>query len=245
MAFERASADALSGSQDTSDAPDEAARIDAIDRLLPQTQCTQCGFDGCRPYARAIVRDQAPINRCPPGGAAGIAVLAQHTGRAVMALDPDCGVERPRQIARIIESLCIGCTLCIAACPVDAIAGTAKRLHAVIIEDCTGCELCVAPCPVDCIEMVEPPAALAGWGPGEAHAARQRLMWRTARLARVEQATRERLANQAQAHLEEIEHELDQAASQADPPKVDELARKRAVIEAAMARARARLAGAP
>ena len=245
MVVDRASADALPGSLSGSGAHDEAARIDAIDRLLPQTQCTQCGFNGCRPYAQAIALEQAPINRCPPGGAAGIAVLARHTGRAVVPLDPDCGVERPRQIARIIDSLCIGCTLCIAACPVDAIVGTAKRLHAVIIEDCTGCELCVAPCPVDCIEMIDPPAALAGWGQTKADAARQRLLRRTARLARVEQATQERLARQAQAHLVEIEHELAQAASQADPPKVDELARKRAVIEAAMARARARLERAP
>ena len=244
MTVNRASADALPGSRDATGSSDDTALIDAIDQLLPQTQCTQCGFDGCRPYAQSIVREQTPINRCPPGGAAGIAVLAQHTGRAVIPLDQSCGIERPRHIARIIDSLCIGCTLCIAACPVDAIAGTAKRLHAVINEDCTGCELCIAPCPVDCIEMVEPPAVLAGWGRAEADAARRRLMQRTTRLARVEQTTHERLAGRAQAHLEEIEHELEQAASSADTAPLDALARKRAVIEAAIARARARLEGA-
>jgi len=210
------------------------ARIEAIDALLPQTQCTQCGHGGCLPYATAIVRDAAPIDRCPPGGAAGIALLAAATGRPVVPLDPACGVERPRRIARIVADLCIGCTKCIQACPVDAIAGATKRLHAVIPELCTGCDLCVAPCPVDCIEMVEPPAGLAGWTRADANAARLRHRRRARRLERVARETRERLAGEAQAKLAALEAGPQDAA----------VARKRAIVEAAIARARARLEGA-
>jgi electron transport complex protein RnfB len=219
---------------------DEAAAIEALERLLPQTQCTQCGFDGCRPYAQAIVREQAPINRCPPGGSAGIAVLAAHTGRQAIPLDPSCGTEQPRRIARIVAELCIGCTKCITACPVDAIVGAPKRLHAVISDACTGCDLCVPPCPVDCIEMVQPPPALAAWTRADADAARERHLRRAERLQRVARDELMRRADRAESHLAELtEAQSAPAAATPDPAQ----ARKRAVIEAAIARARARLTG--
>lgn len=128
---------------------------DAIDALLPQTQCTKCGYQGCRPYAEAIARGEADINRCPPGGKAGIEALAALLGRPVKPLDPDCGSEQPPQVVWIDENVCIGCTRCIQACPVDAIVGATKRMHTVIESECTGCELCIPPCPVDCIHIRE------------------------------------------------------------------------------------------
>ncbi len=224
------------------------AAIDALELLLPQTQCTQCGYAGCRPYAEAIVTQAAPINRCPPGGAAGIAVLSAHTGQPIVPLDPEAGTERPRRVAQIVAELCIGCTKCIEACPVDAIAGAPKRLHAVIVEACTGCDLCLPPCPVDCITMVIPPPGQEGWSRADANAARARYQRRTQRIERQQLAQAHRLADKAQHHLDELDATTDgaddglvqgsaQAAAQA------EAARKRAVIEAAVARARARLAG--
>jgi len=132
--------------------------IDRIDALLPQTQCTQCGYAGCRPYAAAVAAGDAPHNRCPPGGAAGIAKLSLLLGRPALPLDPSCGREQPLRYARIDEQQCIGCTLCIQACPVDAIVGSARRMHVVIDAWCTGCALCVAPCPMDCITLAAPPA---------------------------------------------------------------------------------------
>ena len=139
-------------------APDLAARIDA---LLPQTQCTRCGFPGCSPYAAAIVRGEAQINQCPPGGQATIDALARLLNQPVLPLNPTHGVESPPRVAWIDEARCIGCARCLAPCPVDAIIGAAKYMHTVLIERCTGCELCLAPCPVDCIEMRPgpPPAA--------------------------------------------------------------------------------------
>lgn len=125
-----------------------------IDAVLPQTQCTKCGYDGCKPYAQAIAAGEADINQCPPGGDANIHKLAAITGRPYQPLNPANGVEKPRQLAVIDEQMCIGCTLCIQACPVDAIVGAAKLMHSVITAECTGCDLCVAPCPVDCIAMV-------------------------------------------------------------------------------------------
>lgn len=133
------------------------ALVNAVNAVLPQTQCTRCGYPACQPYAQAIVQEQAPINRCPPGGDAGIHKLAQLTGQTVLPLDPDCGVHQAPQLAVIDPSRCIGCTLCIAACPVDAIVGGFKKMHRVISADCTGCELCVAPCPVDCIGLIPHP----------------------------------------------------------------------------------------
>jgi len=131
-------------------APDLESRIDA---LLPQTQCTRCGYPGCKPYAAAIASGEAEINQCPPGGRATIAALAGLTGRPVQALNPVHGAESPPRVAWIDESRCIGCARCLAPCPVDAIVGAAKYMHTVLIEHCTGCELCLPPCPVDCIEM--------------------------------------------------------------------------------------------
>jgi electron transport complex protein RnfB len=127
-----------------------AIRIDAV---LPQTQCTRCGYPACRAYADAIAAGAADINQCPPGGAAGIELLAQLLGRAVKPLNPANGVEKPREIAVIDEQTCIGCTKCIQACPVDAIVGASKWMHTVLVDECTGCDLCIPPCPVDCITM--------------------------------------------------------------------------------------------
>jgi len=140
-------------------------KVLAIDALLPQTQCTRCGYQGCLPYAQAIVAGEANINQCPPGGAATIDALAALTGLPVLALNPLNGVEKPREVAYILEEHCIGCTKCLPACPVDAILGANKRMHTVIAVECTGCELCIAPCPVDCIVML-PDTALTGSGRG-------------------------------------------------------------------------------
>jgi len=130
------------------------ALIDRIDAALPQTQCTRCGYPACRPYAEAVARGEASINRCPPGGTEGVRVLARITGRPALPLDPECGVEAPPRVAVIDEAVCIGCTKCIQACPVDAIIGASKLMHTVVADSCTGCELCIPPCPVDCIAMV-------------------------------------------------------------------------------------------
>jgi electron transport complex protein RnfB len=131
-------------------APDIVARID---ELLPQTQCTRCGYAGCKPYAAAIASGEAEINQCPPGGSSTIAALAALLGRPVLALNPVHGAENPPRVAWIDESRCIGCARCLAPCPVDAIVGAPKYMHTVLAERCTGCELCLPPCPVDCIEM--------------------------------------------------------------------------------------------
>lgn len=129
---------------------DLAERIDA---LLPQTQCTKCGYDGCRPYAHAIAAGRAAINQCPPGGDEGVARLAALLRREIVPLNPANGQFRPPQVAVIDEEICIGCTKCIQACPVDAIVGASKLMHTVIASWCTGCELCIPPCPVDCIAL--------------------------------------------------------------------------------------------
>jgi Na+-translocating ferredoxin:NAD+ oxidoreductase subunit B len=127
--------------------------VGRIDALLPQTQCTRCGYDACLPYAQAIARGEAPINRCPPGGAAGIAALSALLGVPILPLDTECGVEKPEAMAWIRAQDCIGCARCLPACPVDAILGAQHFLHTVLADECTGCELCIAACPVDCIEM--------------------------------------------------------------------------------------------
>jgi electron transport complex protein RnfB len=136
---------------------------DAIDKVLPQTQCGQCGFPGCRPYAEAIAREQADINQCPPGGEAGIRALAELLGREPKPLSAEHGVEKPRVLAWIDEDVCIGCTKCIQACPVDAIIGAPKLMHTVLVDECTGCELCIAPCPVDCIHLLPVHAGTTSW----------------------------------------------------------------------------------
>ena len=127
--------------------------VEQIDDVLPQTQCGQCSFKGCRPYAEAIVEGRADINQCPPGGDEGIKVLAVLLGVEPKPLDPQFGQHKPKSVAVIIEEQCIGCVKCIAACPVDAIIGAPKYMHTVLTEECTGCELCIAPCPMDCIVM--------------------------------------------------------------------------------------------
>jgi electron transport complex protein RnfB len=138
--------------------------VDKIDAVLPQTQCGQCSFPGCRPYAEAIAKGEADINQCPPGGEAGIRALAELLGVEPKPLSAEHGEEKPAPTVAIIdEATCIGCTLCIQACPVDAILGAAKQMHTVIAQECTGCELCVAPCPVDCITMVEVKQGIASW----------------------------------------------------------------------------------
>jgi electron transport complex protein RnfB len=137
--------------------------VDKIDALLPQTQCGQCTFPGCRPYAEAIAAGKADINQCPPGGEATIQALADLLGREAKPLNPENGMESEKMVAVIDENVCIGCTLCIRACPVDAILGATKQMHTVIADECTGCKLCVEPCPVDCIRMEPVGETLETW----------------------------------------------------------------------------------
>lgn len=158
------------------------SRAAAIDALLPQTQCTRCGFDGCRPYAEAIVSGAAQINQCPPGGARTIAALAKLLDREPLPLNPANGSEQPERVALIDEARCIGCAKCLPPCPVDAIVGAARHMHTIVAELCNGCELCVAPCPVDCIRMVERPACSPQ--PPAAEDNRRRYTLRNARVAR-------------------------------------------------------------
>jgi electron transport complex protein RnfB len=212
---------------------DLASRLDAA---LPQTQCTRCGYADCRHYAEAMAAGQAPINQCPPGGAEGIARLAAITGHRVIALNPANGVEGPRKLAVIDEDWCIGCTLCIKACPVDCIVGASKLMHTVIESWCTGCELCLPVCPVDCIALEDATPGRGGWSAWSAEQAdesRQRYAAHQARVARDLRENDERLAAKAQARLADLE-----AASVITDPLAIE--RKRAVVEAAMKRARER-----
>jgi H+/Na+-translocating ferredoxin:NAD+ oxidoreductase subunit B len=137
--------------------------VDQIDSLLPQTQCGQCTYPGCRPYATAIAKGDADINQCPPGGEATIQALADLLDRDPKPLNPENGVIKPKMVAIIDEPVCIGCTLCIQACPVDAILGAPKQMHTVIAEECTGCELCLPPCPVDCIDMIPVKKDVSSW----------------------------------------------------------------------------------
>ena len=137
--------------------------VDKIDAILPQTQCGQCGYPGCKPYATAIASGEVDINRCPPGGEEGIQKLADLLGVEFKPFGEDTAAPKPKSVAFIDESTCIGCTLCIQACPVDAICGAAKQMHTVVAAECTGCELCVQPCPVDCISMVVIKEKLTNW----------------------------------------------------------------------------------
>lgn len=136
--------------------------VDQINEILPQTQCGQCGHPGCRPYAEAIAAGEA-INKCPPGGQAGVQALADLLDMEAIPLDEEHGEESAKQVAYIREAECIGCTKCIQACPVDAILGAAKHMHTVIVSECTGCDLCVEPCPVDCIDMISEAESLQNW----------------------------------------------------------------------------------
>ncbi|MFM7669835.1 MAG: electron transport complex subunit RsxB [Betaproteobacteria bacterium] len=209
---------------------------DRIEDLLPQTQCTKCGYPACRPYAEAIAEGTAAHNQCPPGGAEGIARIAALLGKPVIPLNPVNGVERERPVAVIDESACIGCTLCIQACPVDAIVGAAKQMHTVIPSLCTGCDLCVPPCPVDCIDMhaiTQGRTGWAAWSQAEADAARIRHDARTLRLQREKQENDARLAAKALAKLAEV----DASTAQTETERVEK-ERKRAIIQAAIERAR-------
>ena len=216
-----------------------AARI--LD-ALPQTQCTRCGYPDCAAYAQAIAAQQVSINQCPPGGAQGIARLSAITGQTVLPLNPEFGLEGPRSVAFIDEDWCIGCTLCIEACPTDAIYGTNKRMHGVIEEYCTGCELCIPVCPVDCI-LLEPvhtasaaqslPAGWEAWSDDLAQTARTR--YAAAQSRRVQSAQFKRAAK-----AEEAADKLSDLAKHSRISDPAELERKKALIEAAMARARQR-----
>ena len=135
---------------------------DQIDQMLPQTQCAQCGYPGCRPYAEAIANGEADINKCAPGGTETIIALADLLGRDPIPMDETIEIREP-SVAVIREKECIGCTLCIQACPVDAILGAAKQMHTVISSECTGCELCLPPCPVECIDMVPLTPGIEEW----------------------------------------------------------------------------------
>jgi len=207
-----------------------------INDALPQTQCTRCGYPDCAAYAQAIADEAVAINQCPPGGAEGIARLAALTGQAVMPLNPDNGIEGPRTLAVIDEAWCIGCTLCLDACPTDAILGSNKRMHTVIEPYCTGCELCIPVCPVDCISMENTTGAATGWAawsPALAAQARERYDFHRSRQARDATENDQRLQAKALAKLADLpSHTHDASGAEAD--------RKRAVIEAALARARAR-----
>lgn len=216
--------------------------IAEIDSILPQTQCRQCGFGGCRPYATAIAEGRADINQCPPGGERGILKLAGLLGVNPKPLNPDHGIAKPRAVAFIEEQACIGCTLCILACPVDAIVGAAKQAHTVISEACTGCELCVAPCPMDCISMVPPRVPASGEHP-ETHVtargystdddereaadrARARHQFRLQRLEREKQEREEKLMQKTGA----------EKPAGVSSPNSD---RKKAAVQAALERATA------
>ena len=180
----------------TDAAPDLVARIDA---LLPQTQCTRCGYSGCRPYAAAVAAGEAQINQCPPGGSATIEALARLLHRDTLPLNPLNGIEAPPSIAWIDESRCIGCARCLPPCPVDAIVGAHRYMHTVVLESCTGCELCIAPCPVDCIVMV--PRAQLPDAPHAPSAADNRARFRAhdARLAAQQAATAALLSDRKRA----------------------------------------------
>jgi electron transport complex protein RnfB len=210
--------------------PAAATLADRINDVLPQTQCTKCGYEACRPYAEAIAAG-VPINQCPPGGTAGIERLARLTGRAITPLNPAKGTEGPLRVAVIDEALCIGCTLCIQACPVDAIVGAARAMHSVVPQWCNGCDLCVAPCPMDCIAMV-PVEPAHVWDDDDARTSRRRYESRRLRLARERDERAHALLAKAHAKLDELEQRDDLAD--------DALARKRAIVQAAIERARLR-----
>ena len=205
-----------------------------INALLPQTQCTKCGYQGCEPYAQAIASEGAAINRCPPGGHAGIVALANLLKRPVVALDTACGAHQPLQVAVIDEQFCIGCTLCIQACPVDAIIGASKLMHTVLPEQCTGCDLCVAPCPVDCIAMV-PVKPARTWTPQDATRARAQFESRARRLAQRPESLRQ------SPDIGAPEASTSSAIPTQDLVAADH-ADKQAAIAQALARARARRA---
>jgi electron transport complex protein RnfB len=216
---------------------------DRLEDLLPQTQCTKCGYPDCRAYALALAKGVALPNRCPPGGIEGIKRLSQALSPIYPqdafdlhpTINPECGYERPRSVAFIDPQKCIGCTLCIQACPVDAIIGASKQMHVVLTEWCTGCDLCIPPCPVDCISMIDVTGNQTGWSawsPEQADLARQRYHDREKRLEREQKDNDERLAKKAAAKLFAVNAEIPASAEEEK-----EKERKRAIIAAAIARA--------
>ena len=210
-----------------------AARLHAA---LPQTQCTRCGYPDCAGYAQAVATGEAEINQCPPGGAEGVARLAKITGRPVLPLNPANGVEGPRAVAVIDEAWCIGCTLCIKVCPTDAIIGSNKFMHTVVEPYCTGCELCIPACPVDCISLENVTGQDTGWqawSAAQAAEAQDRYAFHAMRTVREDQENAQRLETKAKAKLADLPaHTHGAEGAEAD--------RKRSVIEAALARARAK-----
>ena len=222
-------------------APETQALFLLLNDALPQTQCTRCGFPDCAAYARAIAEGQAAINQCPPGGQAGIERLAALTGQAVQPLNPEHGTEGARHVAIIDEAWCIGCTLCIKACPTDAILGANKLMHTVIEPWCTGCELCIPVCPVDCIALenvTDTRTGWAAWSAEEDQTALTRYTSRQKRLVREETAHQAHLITEAEQTLADLPAHTKGADK---PPEMD---RKRAIIEAALAKAKARQTGA-
>ncbi|QWE10013.1 electron transport complex subunit RsxB [Polynucleobacter sp. es-EL-1] len=216
---------------------------DRLEDILPQTQCTKCGYPDCRAYAQALATGEVLPNRCPPGGIEGIKRLGQlltpiypqDAFELHPSIDPECGSERPRPVAFIDPKACIGCTLCIQACPVDAIVGASKQMHVVLSEWCTGCDLCIPPCPVDCITMIYVTNENTGWdawSPEQADIARARYHARELRLDREQRDNDERLAKKAAMKLAAVNAE---ATDSEEAKKEQE--RKRAIIAAAIARA--------
>jgi electron transport complex protein RnfB len=210
-----------------------AALADALNGALPQTQCTRCGYPDCRAYAEAMARGEAEINQCPPGGAEGISRLSSLTGRPALPLNPSNGQEGPRQLAVIDEAWCIGCTLCLKACPVDAIMGGSKRMHTVIDPLCTGCELCIPVCPVDCISLINITGDATGWqawSAPQATEAQARYAFHRLRVQRDADERSARLAARVQAQRA--------GDDVAEPPAAADSKESR--IAAALARARRR-----
>jgi electron transport complex protein RnfB len=218
-----------------------ATLADAIDAALPQTQCTRCGYPDCRAYAEAVAAGDAGIDQCPPGGHEGIARLSGITGLPAGPLNPGNGAEGPLRLAIIDEAWCIGCTLCIKACPVDCIVGASKAMHTVVAGQCTGCELCVPVCPVDCIAMENASGERTGWqawSEAQSTQARERYGFHRMRVERDRHEHEERLAAKAAAKLADLPN----LTKLTDPAAIEA---KRAVIEAAIARARSRRTGGP
>jgi len=215
---------------------------DQLEDILPQTQCTKCGYPDCRGYAQAMASGEALPNRCPPGGEEGIkrlskvliSIYPQDAFDLHPTIDTECGVERPRPVAFIDSQKCIGCTLCIQACPVDAIIGASKQMHVVLSEWCTGCDLCIPPCPVDCISMVDVTGNSTGWDAWSqdlANISRKRYHDRANRLDREQRDNDERLAKKAATKLAAVNAENPSSANE-----LKEQERKRAIIAAAIAR---------